>query len=229
MNSRGAPRLYIVTDRTATGGRPLSAVVRAALVGALRGGLSGDELAVQLREKDLPGRALRELAGELRDVTRAFGAALWVNDRVDVALAVEADGVHLAGTSLSPADARAVAPRLGIAISTHAPSELQDFDGSRRGSVRIDFAVFGPIRDTPSKRSYGPPVGLEALRAAAGAGVPLLAIGGLSAQDVPAVVAAGARGLACVRAVMSAADPDKDAYLLAQALAAVPVTQPHQT
>ena len=230
MNSRGAPpRLYIVTDRAATGGRPLAAVVRAALAGAVRGGLDGAAVAVQLREKDLPGRALRELGGELRAVTRAFGAALYVNDRVDVALAVEADGVHLAGTSLSPADVRVVTPRLGIAISTHAASELKDVGDSRAGSARIDFAVFGPIRDTPSKRIYGPPVGLEALRAAAATRVPLLAIGGLSAQDVPALVGAGARGLACIRAVMSAADPEKEAYLLAQALTAAPVTQPHQT
>ncbi|HVY37426.1 MAG TPA: thiamine phosphate synthase [Polyangia bacterium] len=229
MNSGGAPRLYIVTDRAATGGRPLPAVVRAALAGAVRGGLGGEALAVQLREKDLPARALRELGAELRAITRAFGAALYVNDRVDVALAVEADGVHLTGTSLSPADVRAVAPGLGVAISTHAPSELRAFDGARDEGPRIDFAVFGPIRDTPSKRGYGPPVGLEALRAAAGSRVPVLAIGGLSARDVPALVAAGARGLACIRAVMSAADPEKDAYLLAQALAAAPVTQPHQT
>ncbi len=93
--------------------------------------------------------------------------------------------------------------------------------------------MFGPVRDTPSKRAYGPPVGLDALRAAAGKRVPLLAIGGLSAEDVGAIADAGARGLACIRAVMSAADPEEEAFLLGQALAALPpaapVTQPHQT
>lgn len=230
MNNTAVPRLYIVTDRGATGGRPLPAVVSAALGGAVRGGLAGDALAVQLREKDLGGRALRQLAAELRAVTRAFGAALYVNDRIDVALAVEADGVHLANTSLSPADVRAVAPHLRIGMSTHAPSEL---DGRDAGAGRVDFAVFGPVRDTPSKRIYGPPVGLGALRAAAGKRVPLLAIGGLSAEDVGAIADAGARGLACIRALMSAADPEKEAYLLGQALAArlptAVVTQPHQT
>ncbi len=212
-----------MTDRAATGGRPLAGVVGAALAGAVRGGLSGDALAVQLREKDLSARDLRRLGGELRAITRTFGAALYVNDRIDVALAVEADGVHLAGTSLSAADARAVTPHLRIAISTHASSELDAADG------QIDFAVFGPVRDTPSKRGYGPPVGLDALRAAAGKQVPLLAIGGLSVADVPAVLEAGARGLACIRALMSAADPEENAFLLARALSAAPFTRPHQT
>ncbi|MES1210394.1 MAG: thiamine phosphate synthase [Pseudomonadota bacterium] len=224
------PRLYIVTDRAATGGRPLPAIVGAALAGAVRGGLPGEDLAVQLREKDLGGRALRQLAAELRAVTRAFGAALYVNDRVDVALAVEADGVHLGGTSLSPADVRAVAPRLRVAFSAHAPSDLQGRDA---GAGRVDFAVFGPVRDTPSKRVYGPPVGFGALRAAAAQRVPLVAIGGLTAADVGSIADAGARGLACIRALMSAADPEKEAHLLAQALAArataEAVTQPHQT
>jgi thiamine-phosphate pyrophosphorylase len=229
LNS-GAPRLYIVTDRAATGGRPLPAVIRAALAGAARGGLGGGAVAVQLREKDLGGRALRQMAGELRAITRGFGAALYVNDRIDVALAVEADGVHLAGTSLSAAEVGALAPRLRIAVSTHAPSDLERLNLSDAGSGgRIAFAVFGPVRDTPSKRRYGPPVGLDAFRAAAGKGVPLLAIGGLSAQDVPAVVGAGASGLACIRAVMGADDPENEAFLLARALAATPVTQPHQT
>ncbi|MES1164444.1 MAG: thiamine phosphate synthase [Verrucomicrobiota bacterium] len=231
MNSAVVPRLYIVTDRAATGGRPLAAVVAAALAGAGRGGLGGQALAVQLREKDLGGRALRQLAGELRAVTRAFGAALYVNDRVDVALAVEADGVHLAGTSLSPADVRALAPHLRVAISAHAPSDL---NGPDAGTGRVDFAVFGPVRETPSKRIYGPPVGLGALRAAAGQRVPLLAIGGLSAEDVGAIADAGACGLACIRALMSAADPEREAFLLGQALAAplppaAAVTQPHRT
>jgi len=226
-NDARVPRLYIVTDRRATGGRPLPAVVGAALAGAVRGGLGGDALAVQLREKDLPARALRQLATELRVVTRAFGAALYVNDRVDVALAAEADGVHLAGTSLSPEDARAVAPDLRVAISTHAPSDLDPAGGL------VDFAVFGPVRDTPSKRIYGPPLGLPGLRVAAGKRVPLLAIGGLTAADIPAIVDAGAHGLACIRALMSVESPEKEGFLLGRALAALApaaaVTQPHRT
>jgi thiamine-phosphate pyrophosphorylase len=230
LTSASIPRLYIVTDRGATGGRPLAAVVGAALAGAVRGGLAGHAVAVQLREKDLDGRALRQLAADMRALTRAFGAALYVNDRIDVALAVGADGVHLAGTSLSPVDARALAPQLRIAASAHAATDL---DGLEAGPGRVDFAVFGPVRDTPSKRGYGRPVGLETLRAAAGKRVPLLAIGGLSVDDVPAIVDAGAHGLACIRAVMSAADPEKSAWSLGQLLAASPGAgpdrRPHRT
>jgi len=207
------PRLYIVTDRAATGGRPLAEVVEAALAGAGPGGLRPGDVAVQLREKDLGGRALRELAGALRDITRAAGAALFVNDRVDVALAVGADGVHLGRASLSPRDVRALAPSLAIAVSAHAPSDLEGLAGIAA------FAVFGPIRDTPSKRAFGPPVGLDALRAAAARGVPLVAIGGLNAGDVPEINEAGARGLACIRAVMSAADAAAAVTTLARALA----------
>ncbi len=221
------PRLYIVTDRAATHGRPLVEVVEAALVGSARGGLGPGEVAVQLREKDLGGRALRQLAGTLRDITRAAGASLFVNDRVDVALAAGADGVHLSGVSLSPGDVRAIAPSLTIAVSAHAPSDLSGLAGLAA------FAVFGPIRDTPSKRPFGPPVGLDALRAAAAGGVPLLAIGGLTVGDVPQISQAVARGLACIRAVMSAADPSAAVATLGRALSASPgpaaVTGPHRT
>jgi len=221
------PRLYIVTDRAATGGRPLAAVVRAALAGAGAGGLQAGEVAVQLREKDLGGRALRQLAGELREVTRAAGASLFVNDRIDVALAVGADGVHLGGASLSAGDVRAIAPALAIAVSAHAPGDLEGLAGLAA------FAVFGPIRDTPSKRAYGTPVGVDLLRAAAAAGVPLLAIGGLTVGDVPEIQREGARGLACIRAVMSAGDPAAAAATLGRALSApsgpAPVTGPHRT
>ncbi len=227
MDRAFVPRLYIVTDRRATGGRPLVAVVRAALAGAVRGGLLAAEIAVQLREKDLGGRALRDLAGELREITGAAGAALIVNDRIDVALAVGADGVHLGGRSLSPEDARGAAPGLRLAVSTHAPAELDGLDGA------VDFAVFGPVHDTPSKRAYGPPVGLDALAAAARRRVPLVAIGGLTVEDAPAITRAGARGMACIRPVMSAEDPERAAWLLGRALAETPVrrgvTGPHRT
>ncbi|HVV48708.1 MAG TPA: thiamine phosphate synthase, partial [Polyangia bacterium] len=88
------PRLYLVTDRAATGGRPLVAVVEQGLAGIAGSGLDPAEVAVQLREKDLDGRALTELARALRAATAAVGARLYVNDRIDVALAVGADGAH---------------------------------------------------------------------------------------------------------------------------------------
>jgi thiamine-phosphate pyrophosphorylase len=195
------PRLYLVTSRRATTGRPLVDVVRAALEGVpadARGAV-----AVQLREKDLDGRALVALGRALRDVTRAAGAALFINDRLDVALAVEADGVHLGGRSLAPAEVVRLAPSLALAVSTHAPAEV----AAAARTPQVRFAVFGPVWDTPSKRAFGAPVGLEGLRAASRLGLPVLALGGVTPARAVEARAAGASGVACIRAVLSAEDP----------------------
>ncbi|HSZ81010.1 MAG TPA: thiamine phosphate synthase [Polyangia bacterium] len=192
-----APRLYFITDRHATAGRALTDVVRAALAHAPA------DVAVQLREKDLDGRALTALAHELRALTRAAGAALYINDRVDVALAVGADGVHLGGRALAPADVARVAPALAVAVSTHTRAEVEA--AARAPNVR--FAVFGPVWDTPSKRPYGPPVGVDALGDAATVGLPLLALGGVTSARVAEARAAGAVGVACIRAISAADDP----------------------
>ncbi|HEY6475291.1 MAG TPA: thiamine phosphate synthase [Polyangia bacterium] len=218
------PRLYLVTDRTATGNRPLVEVVAQALRGIAGSDLAPGEVAVQLREKDLPGRALLELARPLRAITAAAGVGLYVNDRIDVALAVRADGVHLGGTSLSPAEAQAIAPGLAIGVSAHRSADL-------RAAAPASFAVFGPIRDTPSKRPYGSPLGLgpllEAARLPLPLPLPLLAIGGIDADSVAEVVAAGAFGVACIRPIMQATDPAEAVRKLAQALASSP-PQGHQ-
>jgi thiamine-phosphate pyrophosphorylase len=208
-----APRLYLITDRQATGWRPLLEVVAAALAGIPGSGLPPRDVAVQLREKDLEARALVDLARPLRALTAAAGVGFFVNDRIDVALAVGADGVHLGGTSLSPAEARALGPALAIGVSAHGLAEV------RAAASVATFAVFGPLRDTPSKRAYGPPVGAAALAEAARLGLPLLAIGGVGAADVADVVAAGGRGVACIRPVMAAADPAAAVASLCQALA----------
>ena len=197
------PRLYLVTDRHATAGRPLAAVVRDALAGTparARGAV-----AVQLRERDLEGHAgaLLALARELREITGAAGAALYINDRVDVALAAGADGVHLGARSLSPAAVARVAPGLAVALSTHTRAEVEA--AARAPNVR--FAVFGPVWDTPSKRPYGPPAGLDALGDAAAVGLPLLALGGVTPARVAACLAAGAAGVACIRAIAEADAP----------------------
>jgi thiamine-phosphate pyrophosphorylase len=200
---RTVPRLYLITDRAATGGRALGAVVRAALAAVTRGDVPAGALAVQLREKDLEGGPLAALAHELRDLTAAAGVALYVNDRVDVALAVGADGVHLGAGGLAPADVARISPGLSVAVSAHAPSEIEA--AARAPNVR--FAVFGPIFDTPSKRAFGAPPGLAALRDAVGVGLPLVAIGGISAARAAACLDAGAVGVAFIRAAMSAPDP----------------------
>ncbi|MGD9763818.1 MAG: thiamine phosphate synthase [Candidatus Binatia bacterium] len=209
MNERCAPRdwgIYLITDRRATGGRPLAAVVGAALRGGIR--------AVQLRERDLPARELLALAVELRALTQAAGARLLVSDRVDVALASGANGVHLPGDSFSVAEARALlGPGKLIGVSTHHPTEV-----ATAAAAGADFAVFGPVFATPSKEPYGPPQGVAALaRARAAASLPLFGVGGIDAARVGAVRRAGADGVAVIRAVLDAGDATAAAAELLEA------------
>lgn len=188
-------RLYLITDRAASTRRPLE-VVEECLGAGLR--------AVQLREKDLEVRALLALAEPLREATRRRGARLLINDRVDVALAVGADGVQRTHTSLPVAALRGITPP-GFLIGASAHSTAEAREAATEGA---DFVVFGPVYDTPSKRRYGPPQGLAALEAAAAATPrPLLAVGGITPERVREVRAAGAAGVAVIGAVYGAARP----------------------
>ena len=188
--------LYVVTDRQLTAGRPLRLVVEAALRGGAR--------AFQLREKDLSPRELYPLALEMRQLTQSYGAHLLINDRVDVALAVDADGVHLTTTSLPATVARQLlGPGRLIGVSTHSIAEAQT-----AADEGADFVVFGPVFYTPSKAPYGEPVGLDALRAVrAAVNLPILAIGGVKKANLDQVLAAGADGIAVISAIISADDP----------------------
>jgi thiamine-phosphate pyrophosphorylase len=194
-------RLYFVTDRQHTADRPLIEVVHAALDGGVR--------AVQLREKDLEGGALYQLAAQLRELTARYQARLLINDRVDVALAVEADGVHLGQTSFPVAvTRRLLGPGKLIGVSTHNPAEIA-------AAVGADFVVFGPVYATPSKAAYGEPQGLTRLRQAiAQSPVPLLAIGGITAERIAEVLATGAHGIAVISALSAALDPAREASIL---------------
>jgi thiamine-phosphate pyrophosphorylase len=194
--SRALPSLLVITDRTATRGRPLREIVRAALRGGAR--------LVQLREKDLDGGALLDLALELRRESRRAGARLLVNDRIDVALAADADGVVLPADSF-PTDAarRLLGSDKLLARSTHSAAEV-----ARAAHEGCNFALFGPIFATPSKRAYGAPQGIEGLRSAvAPAAIPVFAVGGITAQNARQAIEAGAHGVAVIREVMDSADP----------------------
>lgn len=199
-------RLYCVTDRQHTAGRSLPDVVRSALDGGVR--------AVQLREKDLEGRALYHLAVQLRELTARYQARLLINDRLDVARAVEADGVHLGQTSFPVAVARRLlGPGKLIGVSTHNPEEITAAAGA-------DFLVFGPVYATPSKAKYGEPQGLARLRqAVALSPSPLLAIGGIAIEQVADVLSTGAHGIAVISALSAAPDPARAASALLSRLA----------
>jgi thiamine-phosphate pyrophosphorylase len=189
--------LYLITDRKQLPpGRSLVDTVAAALAGGVR--------AVQLREKDLSAAELYPLARELRALTARYGARLLINDRLDVALAVEADGVHLGGHSLPVAVAREIlGPDKLIGVSTHRPEEVT---AAQQGGA--DFVTFGPVFFTPSKAAYGEPVGLGRLREACKAApLPVFALGGVTLERLPELLAAGSHGVALIAAILVAADP----------------------
>jgi len=188
--------VYLVTDRHHTGGRDLVAVVGQALQAGVR--------AVQLREKDLATRELFQLGGKVLAMTRAARAVLLINDRVDVAMALSADGVNLTRRSLPPREARGLlGPGKLIGVSCHSLTEIREAEDGG-----ADFIVLGPIFETPSKAPFGPPLATVVLRQArATTSLPILAIGGINSVRIPEVIAAGADGVSVISAVMAAPNP----------------------
>ncbi|WP_337287810.1 thiamine phosphate synthase [Candidatus Methylomirabilis sp.] len=188
--------LYVITDRSRTKGRPLEVVVDAALAGGAK--------AIQLREKDLSTRDLYKLIERLLPLVRGRGAHLLINDRVDLTLALPIDGVHLARTSLPPAETRALlGPTRLIGVSCHS---LEEAIEAERGGA--DFIVFGPLFPTPSKAAYGSPVGLTQIKEMRRQiRLPILGIGGVTTPNAASVMASGTDGVAVISAVMMADDP----------------------
>ncbi|MEJ2313183.1 MAG: thiamine phosphate synthase [Nitrospirota bacterium] len=185
-------KLYLVTDRNQTGGRSLIGAVTDALKGGLR--------AVQLREKDLGTRDLLRLAYEMRQLTLKYDARLFINDRVDIAIAVDADGVQLTQKSMPPFAARRLSSRLIIGVSTHSLEEA--LKAQRSGA---DFITLGPVFATPSKAKYGEPLGVENFREIAKqVRVPVFAIGGITLENLSEVTSAGASGVAVISSVLGA-------------------------
>ena len=195
--------LYLVTDRKLTHGRDLLWVLERALDGGVK--------AIQLREKDLSGKQLFILAQRVSELCHRYQAQLFINDRVDVALAVDAAGVHLAETSMPVPIARSLlgAQRI-IGVSTHSVEGA--CKAEREGA---DFVVFGPVYFTPSKADYGAPQGLNALqKIVAKTSLAVYAIGGINAKNLPETQKVGSRGVAVISAVMSADDPGQAAQQL---------------
>jgi thiamine-phosphate pyrophosphorylase len=192
--------LYLVTDRNQTGGRDLLRVLEQALDGGVR--------AVQLREKDLSGRDAFLLAERSHKLCQAYRAALFINDRVDVALAVDAAGVQLGKPSIPVETARAL---LGseklIGVSTHTLEEAKAAEQSG-----ADFILFGPVYFTASKAVYGSPQGLSALKTIVdNISLPVYAIGGITLENLEPTQNTGVRGVALISAIVSAPNPKEAA------------------
>lgn len=187
--------LYLVTSATLSSGRTTTEVVSAALDGGVK--------LVQLREKDLPVRELMTLAREVRELTSRAGALLIINDRVDVAVAVGADGVHLGQDDLPIDAARGLSADLIIGASSHNEEEARAAEADGASYVNI-----GPLFPTRTKEWTDAFLGVEGLRRIAPVvTIPFTVMGGIKAHHVPDVCAAGAQTLAVVTAVTAAPDP----------------------
>jgi thiamine-phosphate pyrophosphorylase len=198
-----AARLYLVCDST-PGGRELAGVLSAAIAGGVG--------VVQLRDKRRGDDDLAALAREAGALCRRLGALFIVNDRPAVALAAGADGVHVGQADMPLGRVRElVGADMLVGLSTHSPAEIDAVAGA-------DYIGVGPVYATPTKPGRAA-VGLELVRhAATHAAVPFYAIGGIDAASAAAVISAGARRIAVVRAIAEAADPEQAARGLRAAL-----------
>ena len=190
-----AEGLYVVLDRTAAAGRELPAILEGALAGGAR--------MIQLREKTLPSGTVFPLAQQLLARCRAAGVPFIVNDRVDLAMAVGADGVHLGQDDLPPAAARLMLkPGMILGLSTHSVAQAEAAQ-----AAGADYVAVGSMYPTATKPEFqlvGPALVRE-LRPRIRA--PLVAIGGITAANAGEVIAAGADAVAVISAVCSAPDP----------------------
>lgn len=205
--------LYLVTDPRLVAERGLLATVEA----AVKGGVT----LVQLRDPDAHGRALVEQARALKALLAPLRIPLIVNDRVDVAVAADADGVHLGQDDMSPADARALlGPERILGLSVGNPAE---FAGSSGGIDigAVDYLGVGPVKATGTKKDAGAAIGAAGVAAVrALTRLPIVGIGGIDGALAGEVIRAGADGVAVVSAICAAPDPEHAARALLSAVTA---------
>jgi thiamine-phosphate pyrophosphorylase len=197
--------VYLVTDRGLSGGRSTLDIVSRAVAGGVS--------CVQLREKNINTREFIEEAMAVRRVLKKSKVPLIINDRVDVAMAVGADGVHLGQGDMPCKMAREMLPGsmvIGISAESMRDAVYAERDGA-------DYIGVSPIYQTPTKPDAAKPLGLEGLeRIRKNVGLPLVGIGGLKAENAAEVIKRGADGVAVVSAIVSAKDPASATRSLAE-------------
>jgi len=203
-------RLYLVTDQALTRGRSLQDIVAAAVAGGVG--------CVQLREKALATGEFLARAVALKRLLAPVGVPLVINDRIDVALACGADGVHLGQSDLPPEEARRLLPpHVFIGWSVETPEDVR-----RAASLPVDYLGVSPVFATPTKTDTSPAWGLAGLRQVrAMTALPLVAIGGIHCGNAAEVLRAGADGLAVVSALCAADDPRAAAQAMQEQMRAM--------
>ena len=192
-------KLYLITDRKLF-------AVQCSMFVAIEAALKAGVKYIQLREKHLPTRKLLDLGYWMLELTKEYNAKLLINDRVDIALAVGADGVHLGQKSLPVHAVRKISDdKLLIGVSTHSVDEA--VEAEKDGA---DFITLGPIYETPSKLKYGTPIGIDILtRVKSKVPIPVLAIGGIKLDKVKEIMDAGADCIAVISAILAAENTTK--------------------
>lgn len=194
--------LYLVTTQALSRGRSTEEIVKAALAGGVR--------LIQLREKEMPLPELIRLARKIRAMTKRAGALLIINDRIDIALAVHADGVHLGREDLPVTCARNIAPDLIIGASSHSPKEALAAQSAGASYVNI-----GPLFPTLTKKWEKKYLGIHKMKQIASKiKIPFTVMGGIKAEHVPDLVKAGAKTIAVVTAITAADNPRQTAKQL---------------
>jgi len=193
---KNALKLYLVTDRSLSLGRPLEEIVSKAIAGGVT--------MVQLREKEMPTGEFVELARGLKRLLQPHGVPLIINDRVDIALAVDADGVHIGQSDMAYADVRKLVGKdkiVGLSVETLKEVELAN-------QLDVDYIGISPVFATPTKTDTAAPFGIDGLREAVKLSLhPTVAIGGMNKTTAQAVMETGCDGIAVVSAISSAIDP----------------------
>jgi thiamine-phosphate pyrophosphorylase len=195
-------RLYLVTDRVLSGSRGVVDTVAAAVAGGVT--------LVQVRSPGAAGRSFVEEARALKALLSPLGVPLIVNDRVDVALAADADGVHVGQGDIDPLAVRAMlGPGRIIGLSVGSPAEWQ---ASAHQLAAVDYIGTGPVFGTSTKTDAGAAIGCDGLAAVvAHSHLPVVAIGGIGPGNAAAVLSARPQGIAVVSAIMAAEDPGRAA------------------
>lgn len=188
--------VYLVTDRGLARGRSLASIVEEAVEGGVT--------CVQLREKNCSTREFMDEARSLKRVLAPFSIPLIINDRIDIALAIDAEGVHLGQQDMTIEDARRVAQdSLVIGISAESLE-----DAIRAEWQGADYIGISPVFSTPTKPDTAPPLGLAGVKLlSAAVSIPTVGIGGINRDNAASVIQAGADGIAVVSAIVSAEDP----------------------